>query len=93
MLLAQNEKCSIHLLKKHATHLKQIQTASQLNSFLVSSYKGHGRKIKVQPTALSRRSQGVKRGSQRMQSGRPAKKRSHSLASNINENKPSAKIH
>lgn len=49
----------------------------QLNSLFAGTcnLKRYGQRIKVQPTAISRRSTEVRRGSKRMQSGRPAKKR------------------
>lgn len=94
------------ILKKFTTKLKFIKNPQQLTSFFVninksltSINKKRGQ-IKVQPTAISRRRQGVTRGSKKIPSGRPPKigktkikKRIHNLNHNIRENQMNATYH
>lgn len=95
------------VFEKLSKKLKCIKNAKHLTSFIVktnnnlSSVNKRRQQIKVQPTAISRRRQGVTRGSKRIPSGRPPttdaknknKKRLHNLNQNINENKMNATYH
>lgn len=96
----------LDIREKFATKLKCIKNPQQLTSFLVninrtltSVNKKRGQ-IKVQPTAISRRRQGLTRGSRKVPSGRPPKaekckikKRIHNLNHNITKNQMNATYH
>lgn len=79
--------------KKFVQKFQQINTPMQLSNFFVQCMKNtksiHKRKIKVQPTSISRRKNSTSRGSLRQRSGRPregekiSNKRKHSLGKNI----------
>lgn len=84
--------------------LNQLKNPTDFFDFCTSGNKqrlSRGRKIKVQPTAISRRKQheGLSCGSRRIQSGRPSKtettrkKRTRNLIRNIAQNQPNAKGH
>lgn len=87
--------------------LSKIQNENDLIGSLVdfrarfSSSHRRGGKIRVQPTSVSRRRDGVSRGSKRLPMGRPSsattvnriKKRAHKLSVNINANVANAKSH
>lgn len=85
---------SLKAINSLTNHLKRINTSNQAADLILNKmvFK-RSRKIKVQPTAISRRKQTTKgaKTRNRVQSGRVVKKRSHSLLSNINNNVPNAK--
>ncbi|XP_030759057.1 uncharacterized protein LOC115884574 [Sitophilus oryzae] len=94
--LAKHESCNTELIKKFVGSLRAINTGSQLDSFLASKQciKRKTKLIKVQPTARSRRKiQNAKMGGQRIESGRPSRRRKHNLSLNIMSNLPNSKIH
>jgi len=81
-----------------------IKNANQWESFVATLggiNAGHGANasIRVQPTAMCRRTDGVTRGSKRLASGRPAmgtkcaSKRPRNLANANSHNQPNAKSH
>lgn len=97
-------------LQKIFTKLSKVETSSQLSALLhsfgsnPSKHYRAGSAIRVQPTSIARRRDGITRGSRRVISGRPPKfrgacenmsksKRPHSLIRNINCNVPNAKSH
>jgi len=87
--------------------LKHITTPTQWETFLhttgaaVSCVYRSGAKIRVQPTAISRRRPSVTRGSKRIAAGRPPlsaaesfrRKRLRNLSNNVAANQPNAKAH
>ncbi|XP_064468457.1 uncharacterized protein LOC135379136 [Ornithodoros turicata] len=94
-------------LQKAMHSLKKIQTASQCVGMMMSlgttlshitRCDGH---INVQPTSISRRREGLTRGSKRVAAGRPsnqpshkkAKKRTHRLSLSVKDNVSHAKSH
>lgn len=96
----------LEIREKFATKLKFIKNPQQLTSFLVNINKNltlinkKRGQIKVQPTAISRRRQGLTRGSRKVPSGRPPivgkckiKKRIHNLNYNIQQNQMNATYH
>jgi hypothetical protein len=101
--------CSAPHIAKLTRALTKITTESNLIASIVkfsesvASSQRRGRKIRVQPTAISRRRDGVSRGSRRIAAGRPPtstaavaakiKKRSHKLSLSINANVAHAKGH
>lgn len=100
---------STAIIMRFASTLKNIQTPTQALSFIVQKATSKiSKNIKVQPTSISRRkNRGLPKGHKRIQAGRPSnsenkldkekkakkKKRMHNLGQNIEDNKPSAKIH
>lgn len=96
-----NAKC----IKRTVQRMKLIKTPTQVLSFLSEQLTVMNRKkIRVQPTAISRRKErGITKGGGRIQSGRPAKeeattakkttKRKHNLGLSIKTNRPNAKPH
>ncbi|XP_050548306.1 uncharacterized protein LOC126909943, partial [Daktulosphaira vitifoliae] len=96
----------LEIREKFATKLKLIKNPQQLTSFIVNINKNlmlinkKRGQIKVQPTAISRRRQGLTRGSRKVSSGRPPvvgkckiKKRIHNLNDNIKKNQMNATYH
>lgn len=87
--------------------LQRVQTTGQLASFLCTQGSSiplhHSRRarIRVQPTSVSRRADGVTRGAKRLPVGRPPNtdagccrpKRPRNLAYNISKCQPNAKSH
>lgn len=95
------------ILKKLSTRLKTVKNGQQFVGFIntvnktaVSLNRRKG-KIRVQPTSISRRKQGVTRGSKRVPSGRRPKeyvtkgksKRPNNLNKNIQNNVMNSKSH
>jgi len=89
-------------VEKMTKRLHSVTSKGQWESFLHQGYLNrykHGATIRVQPTSISRRREGVTKGSKRLPSGRPAKcekakqKRSRNLGKNITLNQPNAKSH
>lgn len=78
--------------------LRSVKTSSQLLSFVQQKNSlRRGRKIKVQPPSISRRTY-KGRGGGRVQSGRPAanetkRKREHNISASIDANVPHSKKH
>jgi hypothetical protein len=101
--------CSAPHIAKLTKAMAKIKTESNLIDAIVkftaavSSSQRRGGKIKVQPTSVSRRREGVSRGSRRIAAGRPPShaataaariaKRSHKLSRNITANVAHAKSH
>jgi hypothetical protein len=101
--------CSAPHIAKLTKAMAKIKTESNLIDALVkftaaiSSTRRRGGKIKVQPTSVSRRREGVSRGSRRIAAGRPLShaataaarvaKRCHKLSHNIKANVAHAKSH
>lgn len=96
----------LEIREKFSIKLKCIKNTQQLTSFLVNinrsltSVNKRRGKIKVQPTAISRRRQGLTKGSRKVPSGRPPKseklkikKRIHNLNHNIIKNQMNATYH
>ncbi|KAH9631844.1 hypothetical protein HF086_000668 [Spodoptera exigua] len=80
------------ILKKYSSELSRLQTPSSIVSYMHDKKIRRSRKIKVQPTSISRRHQKQLPSSGRIQSGRPVKKkRAHNIAVNIDQNEHSAK--
>jgi hypothetical protein len=92
--------------KKYSDQLSKLKTPAQIYSFFneESSVGLHRRrKIRVQPTSISRRKLGVSHGSARQRAGRPlqvvdgtrrrALKRRRCLNDAVRENRPNAKSH
>jgi len=84
--------------------LQKVNSRTQWDTFMFSGFNPTrytaGAAIRVKPTALYRRREGVTRGSKRSSAGRPAlgssrpvKKRKRCLAHNINKNQANAKSH
>ena len=106
-LKGEDDKSLKQNLDLSVRRLKKVSNLSELNSIfatfgssLFSGKNSYTKKIKVQPTALSRRRLGLPRGSSCLPAGRPAKgimnkraKRSRSLAENIKLDQPNAKGH
>ncbi|XP_064461794.1 uncharacterized protein LOC135371754 [Ornithodoros turicata] len=94
-------------LQKIAQRLRSIKTesgavnAAIIVSTALTAHTRRGGKIKVQPTAIARRREGVTKGSRRIPAGRPSKetvprrtkKRRHTLSSSVRDNVPHAKLH
>lgn len=98
---------SVSALKMFVQRLRSVKTSNQFNSFLhtvgvgVCVQKGAGRgKIPVQPTSITRRSEGMPRGATPLGKGRrplhcnmPKAKRPRNLAENVRNNVANAKSH
>lgn len=79
------------ILTKFASELSRLRTPSNIISFMCQkNIRRRGRKIKVQPTSVSRRKQKNLPSSGRIESGRP-KKRCHNMSMSIEKNEPAAK--
>jgi len=90
--------------QKIVDKLHTIKSRSQWDDFIFGGFNPlrykQGSTIRVQPTSVSRRREGVTRGSKRSAAGRPAigsskqlKKRRRCLAHNIANNRANAKSH
>lgn len=95
----QSPEATLSIIKFNAI-LNKIKTPSQILNFLEAKSQICGRKsrkIRVQPTSISRRKNKALPQSGRIQAGRPSKieklKRKHSLGNNISQNLPNAKLH
>lgn len=98
---------SVAALKMFVQRLRSVKTSNQFNSFLhtvgvgVCVQRGAGRgKIPVQPTSITRRSEGMPRGATPLGKGRrplhcnmPKAKRPRNLAENVRNNVANAKSH
>ncbi|XP_071041818.1 uncharacterized protein [Parasteatoda tepidariorum] len=79
--------------------LKQIKSADDFDKLMFFKSTFRERKIKVQPTSISRRRVGLTRTKTRVPGGRPpgkiikSVKRKRSLKLNISKNRPNAKSH
>lgn len=81
--------------------MSKLKTSSQILNFLEAKSQVCGRKsrkIRVQPTSISRRKNKALPQSERIQAGGPSKneklKRKHNLGNNISHNLPNnAKLH
>ncbi|KAJ8985439.1 hypothetical protein NQ317_017071 [Molorchus minor] len=95
----QSPEATLSIIKFNAL-MNNLKTPSQILNFLEAKNRICGRKsrkIRVQPTSISRRKNKALPQSGRIQAGRPSKneklKRKHSLGSNISHNLPNAKLH
>ncbi|CAI6369766.1 unnamed protein product [Macrosiphum euphorbiae] len=97
----------LDIRQKLTKNLNVIKNAQQLTKLMVTCSRGlsvatkRKRQIKVQPTSISRRRQGVTRGSRRIPAGRPPKsvpqnkvaKKKHNIGKNISLGQSNAKSH
>eukprot|EP00102_Acyrthosiphon_pisum_P018293 XP_008189990.1 PREDICTED: uncharacterized protein LOC103311926 [Acyrthosiphon pisum] len=97
----------LDIRKKLTKKLNVIKNAQQLTKLMVTCCRGlsvatkRKGQIKVQPTSIARRRQGVTRGSRRIPAGRPptsapqnkATKKNHNIGKNINLGQSNAKSH
>ena len=106
---ATSSKEALRALKKFKSRVSTIKTSAQLFSSLHTfgggqSYSLKGSRIGVQPTARSRRQQGLPRGAAPLTQGRrplsisrprsdKRKKRKHNFALNVESNQANAKKH
>ncbi|KAF0717059.1 SWIM-type domain-containing protein [Aphis craccivora] len=98
----------LDIRQKLTKKLNVIKNAQQLTKLMVTCCRGlsiatkRKGQIKVQPTSIARRRQGVIRGSRRIPAGRPptsvpqnkaTKKKKHNIGKNINLGQSNAKSH
>ncbi|KAH7986422.1 hypothetical protein HPB49_025970 [Dermacentor silvarum] len=104
--LAEGNAAYTVLLRSFTDGIGKVSSSSGAYSMLLRlnaaarAERRHGKKIRVQPTALARRRPGVTRKSTRIPPGRPAKagnarksKRGHKLSDSVRANVPAAKSH